>query len=117
MQAEPGSEITYAGPPITDAEIIKAAESISIKGTVTSDGTPLCTNIELKPDNNFYGTIYAPDASMQLEPGGDFYGAIVGAGTIELKPGGTFMFIPSLVDLLDVEVLYMGIKKGSWWEE
>ena len=27
------------------------------------------------------------------------------------------MSIPSLLDLDDVEVLHMGFKNGSWWEE
>lgn len=122
MDIKPGSMITYANisevTNPTDEFIIEAASSISIKGTVAIDGTPLCTDIQFFPNGDFYGTIYAPDADpLYIAPGGDFYGAIVGAGNITLKPGGTFMFIPSLVDTNDVEVLYMGIKNGSWWEE
>ena len=119
MDVKPGSDIIYGDTPhITDDEIIEAAKAISIKGTVAPDGTPYCTEIQFFPNGDFYGTIYAPDADpLYIAPNGDFYGAIVGADNITLKPGGTFMFIPSLVDIEDVEVLHMGIKHGSWWEE
>jgi hypothetical protein len=123
MEAKSGSMITYEGLPANPDPvayknlIIEAASSISIKGTVASNGTPLCTNINLFPNGDFYGAVYAPDASLTLKPGDNFYGAIVGGNNINLQPGGTFMFIPSLVDFSDVESLYMGIKHGSWWEE
>jgi len=118
LMVMPGSYIIYgATPHVTDDEIIEAAKAISIKGTVALDGTPLCTAIDFKPDGDFYGTIYAPDASLYIASGGDFYGAIVGGLDITLKPVGSFVYIPSLVDINDVEVLFMGIKHGSWWEE
>ena len=47
---------------------------------------------------------------------GDFYGAFVGDSSI-IRNSGNFVYIKSLYDLDDVEVLYMGIKRGSWWEE
>lgn len=113
----PGAEIIYGGELVTDTGIIEAAKSISIKGTIAADGTPLCTEIHFQPKGDFYGTIYAPDAAIEMWPVGDFYGAIVGGNSVELKPGGTYMYIPSLVETEDVEVLYMGIKQGSWWED
>lgn len=118
MLVMPGSSINYGlTPPESDEEIIIAAESISIIGTVAADGTANCTYIEFRPHNDFYGVIYAPDAFLKVAPDGDIYGAIVGGMEIELLPGGTFMYIPSLIDLPNVEVLYMGVKHGSWYEE
>ena len=97
--------------------IIDAASRISIKGTVAPDGTPLCEEINFQPRGDFYGTIYAPDAEINMQPNGDFYGAIVGGHSINMQPGGSYYFIPSLLDTHDIEILYMGIKHGSWWEE
>ena len=117
LWAQPGSSIIYGGEVTSDAGIIEAATNISIKGTVDSDGNALCEEIHFQPDGDFYGTIYAPDASIELWPNGDFYGAVVGGYDLEIKPGGSFYYIPELVNGTDVEVLYMGIKHGSWWEE
>ena len=119
MDVQPGADIIYSDTPhVTDAEIIEAASSISIKGTVAPDGTPLCTEIQFYPNSDFYGTIYAPDADpLYIGSGSNFYGAVVGSNNISLKPGGSFMFIPSLTDMGDEETLYVGLKQGSWWEE
>ena len=119
MDVKPGADIVYGdGSHTTDAEIIEAASSISIKGTVAPDGTPLCTDIHFRPHGGFYGSIYAPDACpLCIETHSDFYGAIVGSNDITIKPGGTFMFIPSLTNMGDEETLYVGLKQGSWWEE
>jgi len=96
--------------PTTNAQIIDAAKRITIKGTTN------CTSILLQPNGSFYGTIYAPDASLTMQPGGNFYGAILGAENITLKPTGDFIFIPCVIDPCDVEILSMGVKHGSWWE-
>ena len=117
LNAAPQCGILYGGELSTEAGIIKAASSISLKGTVAPDGTPLCYEIHFHPGGDFYGTIYAPDASIEMWPNGNFYGAIVGGESIEIKPGGNYYFIPALLDTQDEEVLYMGIKYGSWWEE
>ncbi len=119
MDVKPGADIIHGETPhVTDAEIIEAASSISIKGTVAPDGTPLCTEIQFYPNSDFYGTIYAPDADpLYIGSGSNFYGAVVGSNNISLKPGGSFMFIPSLTDMGDEETLYVGLKQGSWWEE
>jgi hypothetical protein len=119
MDVKPGADIIYGDTPhVTDAEIIEAASSISIKGTVAPDGTPLCTEIQFFPHSDFYGSIYAPDADpLYIAPSGDFYGAVVGSDDITIKPGGVFMFIPSLINIGDQETLYVGLKQGSWWEE
>ncbi len=119
MDVRPGADIIYGDTPhVTDAEIIEAASSISIRGTVDPDGIPLCTEIQFFPQSDFYGSIYAPDAApLYIAPNGDFYGAIVGSNDITLQPGGTFMFIPSLASVNDKDTLYMGVKSGSWWEE
>jgi len=119
LDVKSGCDIIYGDTPhVTDAEIIEAASSTSIKGTVAPDGTPLCTDINFRPGSDFYGTIYAPDADpLYIAPNGAFYGAIIGSNNITLKPGGDFMFIPSLTDIGDEEVLYVGLKQGSWWEE
>ena len=114
---KPGSEIFYGDtPPVTDAEITEAASSTCIRGTVASDGTPLCFNVDFRPEHDFYGTLYAPDAALVLEPGGNFCGAIT-ARNIILKPQGTFIYIPSLASVNDEDMLHMGVKSGSWWEE
>ncbi|MBN2589346.1 MAG: pilus assembly PilX N-terminal domain-containing protein [Sedimentisphaerales bacterium] len=115
--AQPGSSIIYGGEVSTEAGIIEAASNISIKGTVDSDGNVLCDEIRFQPDGDFYGTIYAPDASIELWPNGDFYGAVVGGYDVLIKPGGSYYYVPALVNTQDLEVLYMGIKYGSWWEE
>jgi hypothetical protein len=119
MDVKPGADIIYGDTPhVTDAEIIEAASSITIKGTVAPDGTPLCTDIQFSPNSDFYGIIYAPDADpLYLAPGSNFYGAVVGSTNLTLKPSGDFMFIPSLTNMGDEEVLYVGLKQGSWWEE
>ena len=117
LWAQPGSSIVYGGEVATEAGIVEAATNISIKGTIASDGTVLCNEIHFQPDGDFYGTIYAPDASIELWPNGDFYGAVVGGYDLQIKPGGSYVFIPALLDTQDVEILYMGIKYGSWWEE
>jgi hypothetical protein len=116
----PGSNITYGTvPPATDSQIVDAAKAISIKGTVgpLPDEIPDCTEIRFQPNDDFYGSIYAPDAAIELWPGGDFYGAVVGGNSLELKPGGTFIFVSELYDFPDIEIMYMGVKHGSWWEE
>ena len=119
MDVRPNAYIVYGdGSHVTDAEIIEAASSINIRGTVDPDGIPLCTEIQFFPHGDFCGSIYAPDAEpLYIAPEGNFYGAIVGSNDITLKPGGTFMFIPSLADMGDEGTSYMGIKSGSWWEE
>ena len=115
MQVKPGSDILYSDiTPVTEAEIVEAADSISIRGTVASDGTPLCFNVEFRPDHDFYGNIYAPDAALVLEPGGDYCGSVA-SRSIELKPTGTFVYVPSLAS--NIVPLSMCVKKGSWWEE
>jgi hypothetical protein len=119
MQAMPNCSIYYGdGTPVGTAEIEEAATRISIYGTVNPvTGEPYCTNIEFKPNGSFYGSIYAPEASLQLEPLNNFYGAIIGGNDVDLKPGGTYLYVASLFDFPDIEVMYMGVKHGSWWEE
>ncbi len=117
LSASPKCIISYGGELVTDAGKIEAASSITIKGTATADGTPLCDKIHFQPNGNFYGTIYAPDAAIEMWPNGDFYGAVVGGESVEIKPGGSYYYIPDLVNTQDIEVLYMGIKYGSWWEQ
>lgn len=117
LYASPKCSISYSGELTSDAGKIEAASNITIKGTVAADGTPLCNDIHFQPTGNFYGTIYAPDASIEMWPNGNFYGAVVGGNNVEIKPGGSYYYIPSLVNTQDIEVLYMGIKYGSWWEQ
>ncbi len=117
FSTSPNCQVIYGGEVITEAGIIEAASSISIKGTVAADGTPLCDEIHFHPDGDFYGTIYAPDASIEMWPNGDFYGAVVGGYDVLIKPGGSYIYIPDLVNTQDIEILYMGIKYGSWWEQ
>lgn len=90
--------------------ITEAAIAISIKGT------PACKKVIFKNSGGFYGTIYAPDSEIIIDNSGTFYGAIVGGNTFDIK-SSTFMYIPGLFCFQDDEVLYMGIKHGSWWEE
>ncbi len=117
MSLKPQCEIIYAGDLSTDDGKKDAASRISIKGTVDSDGNPLCKNIYFSPKGDFYGTIYAPDAPIEIWPNGDICGAVVGGYSVQIKPGGSYIYIPDLIDTQDIEVLYMGIKYGSWWEE
>jgi len=111
MDAKAKSVITYGGVLTTPEGIIEAAKHISIKGTDS------CTSVKLFNDGDFYGSVYAPMASVEIGNKGNFYGAVVGGSTIDIKNSGNFIYIPDLLDLPDVEVLYMGIKHGSWWEE
>jgi type II secretory pathway pseudopilin PulG len=116
LDVKNGSYITYEGTPanpdpVTDeALIIEAAKAISIKGTDT------CQSVKLYNSGNFYGAVYAPEAGVEIGNTAGFYGVACGE-TIDIKNSGVFMYIPSLYDFPDVEVLYMGIKRGSWWEE
>lgn len=117
LEAKNGSSITHEiipDPlilPDHESEVEIAALSISIKGTET------CDSIILKNSGDFYGSIYAPDAYVEIRNSGDFYGALIGGGQLKLYNSGNFIFVTALYELGDVEVLYMGIKKGSWWEE
>lgn len=113
LVTKPGFAFTYGDTPLTtDAQKIEAAKAISIKGTVNSDGTPACGSINFQPNGDFYGTIYAPDASpLYIAPTGSIYGAIVGAGTITLKPGVSYMFIPDSLTLM-ISKLCIWASKG-----
>jgi hypothetical protein len=117
LYASPKCIISYGGELVTDAGKMEAGASITIKGTAASDGTPLCDEIHFQPNGDFYGSIYAPDAAIEMWPNGNFYGAVVGGESVEIKPGGSYYYMPSLINTNDIEVLYMGIKHGSWWEE
>lgn len=116
LDAKNGAYITYEGVPmnpdpvVDEALIIEAAKAISIKGTDT------CTSVNLYNSGSFYGAVYAPEAAIDIDNGAGFYGAASGR-SVNIRNSGVYMYVPSLFDFPDVEVLYMGVKHGSWWEE
>lgn len=70
--------------------------------------------IELKAKNEFYGGVYAPNASLGIKAGGDIYGSFVGTN-FELKSKSTFHHDKALnkTDIND-EATFFTIRR--WYE-
>lgn len=80
--------------------------------------TDTCTSIILKAKGDFYGAIYAPNANMVINNSANLYGAYVGNQNIQIKNSGSFYFDTRLTSVFVNDApAYLGIAKGSWWEE
>jgi Tfp pilus assembly protein PilX len=80
--------------------------------------TDVCTKIVLKAKGDFFGAIYAPNADMTIDNSADLYGAYVGNQNIEIKNSGAFYFDTRLLSVFVNDApAYLGLAKGSWWEE
>ena len=82
--------------------------------TLYGTGDPV-QNIELKAKNEFYGTVYAPDASVSIKAGGDIYGSFV-ATDFEMKSDSALHYDAALseVDIDDIGVRFVS---GKWRED
>jgi hypothetical protein len=70
---------------------------------------------DIKAKSNWSGTIYAPNADIDLYAKGDFYGSVV-ADNFELKAGGNFHYDTSLREVdVDDEAVRFVIER--WREE
>jgi hypothetical protein len=80
--------------------------------------TDTCASIILKAKGDFYGAIYAPNANMVIDNSANLYGAYVGNQNVEIKNSGAFYFDTRLLNVFVNDApAYLGIVKGSWWEE
>jgi hypothetical protein len=80
--------------------------------------TDTCTSIVLKAKGDFYGAIYAPNANMTIDNSANLYGAYVGNMNIQIKNSGAFYFDTRLLSVFVNDApAYLGVVKGSWWEE
>lgn len=91
--------------------IIEAAKSLTIYGTET------CKDIEFNNGADLYALISAPFAGIRMKNSGDFYGAVIASNSFMMDNSSNFYFVAGLFDFPPIEILEMGIKPGSWWEE
>ena len=71
--------------------------------------------IELKAKNDFYGAVYAPNASISIKAKGDIYGSFVG-NDFELKSYGKVHYDKALAEAnIDDTSVYFAV--NSWREE
>ena len=78
-------------------------------------GLESCESIVIKNDTDFYGAIYAPNASIVMMNSGDVYGSIVGK-SVDQKNSADFIYDVSLKDVsIEEEGVRFVIKQ--WQEE
>jgi hypothetical protein len=76
-------------------------------------GLDTCVDIRLKNGSDFYGTVYAPNASIILDNSAFTYGSIVGK-SFTLKNGGTFYYDTNLRDkTVNDDAVRFSIKRWS----
>ncbi|MFC1737776.1 hypothetical protein ACFL1G_01855 [Planctomycetota bacterium] len=71
--------------------------------------------IELKAKNEFYGTVYAPDASVGIKAGGDIFGSFV-SNDFELKSKSTVYYDTELAEV-NIDDIGIYFTVNSWREE
>jgi len=70
--------------------------------------------IDLKAKNDFYGAVYAPNASLGIKAGGDIYGSFVGTN-FEMKSNSVFHYDVALCNIgINDPGVFFTIKR--WWE-
>lgn len=115
LEAKNGSVITYSNineiSEPSEGFIVEAVQSLTITGTDS------CNSIILKNSSDLYGSIYAPEASLQLSNSSDFYGVIIYSAEAKISNSGDFYYVAANLNFADIEVLYTGRKHGSWWED
>lgn len=78
--------------------------------------TDNCTQVDLKAKTDFYGAVYAPNATLTIYNNGDLYGAYVGNQNVEMKNSGGFYFDTRLLSVfMSDQQHYLGIER--WWED
>ena len=117
LEAKNGSVITYEGMPENPDPVADEALIIEATKSLTIRGTQACDSIILRNLSDFYGLIYASEAHTEIRNQGDFYGAIINSGEAEVSNSGDFYYVAPFFDLAVVEIIYIGIKRGSWWED
>jgi hypothetical protein len=76
-------------------------------------GLDTCADIRLKNGSDFYGTIYAPGASIEMDNSAGTYGSVIGQRFI-LKNGGTFYYDTNLRDrTVNDDAVRFAIKRWS----
>jgi hypothetical protein len=78
-------------------------------------GLDSCENIILKNGTNFFGTIYAPNADVEMQNSADVFGAVV-ARSFEQKNSATFNYDASLRDVSENDDPVRFVVK-TWREE
>lgn len=85
-----------------DAEVSLAGNGVTNSTQLPTNclffGSESCTRIDLGGSNDFYGAIYAPNASINLGGSEDRYGAFVG-NEVTIGGGGAFHYDEALGDL------------------
>lgn len=77
--------------------------------------TDNCTQLDLKAKTDFYGAVYAPNATLTMYNNGNLYGACVGKN-VEMKNSGSFYFDTRLLTVfMNNQQHYLGIER--WWED
>ena len=77
-------------------------------------GEPI-QKIELKAKNEFYGAVYAPDASVSVKAGGDIFGSFV-CNDFELKSKSTVNYDTELVEV-EIDDIGAYFTVNNWREE
>jgi len=118
-----GTIIIDDDPDGSDLDVeIYANDDIKLYGVVNAPGnctsfaiygTPNCTDVDFMANNDFIGTIYAPQAYFELSGTCDFSGAVV-ADTIKLSGTGDFHYDESLSNM-DLPFIW-GYNLVSWTE-
>lgn len=61
-------------------------------------------DIQIQPNQDFYGLVYAPDAEVRLQPNGDIHGVFWG-NVVRLQPGGDIWVDLSLLDQFTSDIV------------
>ncbi len=78
--------------------------------------TDNCTQVDLKAKTDFYGAVYAPNATLTIYNNGNLYGAYIGNQNVEMKNSGGFYFDTRLLSVfMNDQQHYLGIER--WWED
>lgn len=115
---EEGSSLElYLGGDLED----KNSSGIEYDSTAAPDATSFklygldsCESIVLKAKSEFAGSIYAPEADIDLRNGGDIYGSISG-NSLVMHNGGNFYYDTRLGELFYPPTLYFSVVR--WWED
>ncbi|MBE0535343.1 MAG: hypothetical protein IH624_06695 [Phycisphaerae bacterium] len=87
------------------------------QGITDSYGTaPGCQAINLNNSGTFYGSIYAPEASVNVNNSGDLYGAIV-AEDCAFNNSSTFYLDTRLLQVTDINDPTARFSIVRWWED
>ena len=118
---EPGSSLTiYIDGDFITKEGTTITSGVTNENAIPSDFKLFGTGeigqvIDLKAKNEFYGAVYAPNASISIKAKGDIYGSFIG-NDFELKSYGKVHYDKALAEAsVDDVAVYFTI--NSWREE